>query len=154
MDSAERDSSGKVYIKAAPTTIVVLIANTETSYLPVVRMVEILATASVFVMALVMLLVFLVCVLGVCFGCLCLLFMVYATAEGNLAGGILALWAFASIVFWAWFAWMLWHETEEEMIGNFALCCAWALATIVLLAWQVWHDITHGGGPLRIRPWL
>jgi hypothetical protein len=68
MDSAERDSSGKVYIKAAPTTIVVLIANTETSYLPVVRMVEILATASVFAMALVMLLVFLVCVLGVWFG--------------------------------------------------------------------------------------
>jgi hypothetical protein len=150
MDSAERDSSGKVYIKAAPTTIVVLIANTETSYLPVVRMVEILATASVFAMALVMLLVFLVCVLGVWFGCLCLLFIVYATEEGNLADGILALWTFASIVFWAW---MLWHETEEEMIGILALCCAWPLVTIVLLAWQLWHDITHGG-LLRIRPWF
>jgi hypothetical protein len=153
MDSAERDSSGKVYIKAAPTTIVVLIANTETSYLPVVRMVEILATASVFAMALVMLLVFLVCVLGVWFGFLCLLFMVYAIEEGNLADGILALWAFASIVFWAMAFWMLWHETEEEMIGILALCCAWPLVTIVLLAWQLWHDITHGG-LLRIRPWF
>jgi hypothetical protein len=76
--------------------------------------------------------------------------MVYATEEGNLMDGILGLWTFASIVFWAW---MLWHETEEEMIGILALCCAWPLVTIVLLAWQLWHDITHGG-LLRIRPWF
>jgi hypothetical protein len=105
MDSAERDSSGKVYIKAAPTTIVVLIANTETSYLPVMKMVY--ATEEDEMIGILLALwIFATMVF------LPVMIMVYATEVEMI--GILPL---ATIVLLCMAAWMLWHDiTHGELL--------------------------------------